>query len=65
MGTPIEEFREGLKELKGFVNPIGRTTISTNQTPQSSQGLNYQPKNTHGGTHGYSYICSRGWPYLG
>jgi hypothetical protein len=26
------------------------------------QGLNYQPKNTHGGTHGSSCLCSRGWP---
>ena len=30
--------------------------------PQSSQGLNHQPKSTHGGTHGSSCICSRGWP---
>jgi hypothetical protein len=46
----MEKLGQGLKELKGFAtNPIGRTTISTNQTPQSSQGLNYQPKSTHGG----------------
>ena len=44
MGTPKEELGEGLKELKGFAT-IERTTISTNQTPQSSQGLNYKPKN--------------------
>jgi hypothetical protein len=35
--------------------------------PQSSQGLNHQPKSTYGGTHGsscscYICICSRGWP---
>jgi uncharacterized protein YqcC (DUF446 family) len=30
--------------------------------PQSSQGLNHQFKSTHGGTHGSSRICSRGWP---
>jgi hypothetical protein len=30
--------------------------------PQSSQGLNHQPKSTHGGTHGSSCIFSRGWP---
>jgi hypothetical protein len=29
--------------------------------PQSSQELNYQPKSTHGGTHGSSHICNRGW----
>jgi hypothetical protein len=44
-------------------NPIGTTTISTNQTLQSSQELNYPPKSTLGGTHGSSCICSRGWPY--
>jgi hypothetical protein len=32
----MEELEKGLKELKGVCNPIGRTTISTNQTPQSS-----------------------------
>jgi hypothetical protein len=30
--------------------------------PQSSQGLNHQPKNSHDGTHDSSCICSRGWP---
>ena len=30
--------------------------------PQSSQGVNHQPKNTYGGTHGSRCICSRGWP---
>jgi hypothetical protein len=25
-------------------------------------GLNYQSKKTHGGAHGSSFICSRGWP---
>lgn len=30
--------------------------------PQSSQELNHQPKYTHGGTHGSSCVCSRGWP---
>jgi hypothetical protein len=44
---------------EGDGNPIGKTTISTNQ---STQGLNHQPKSTHGGTHGSSHICSRGWP---
>jgi hypothetical protein len=28
--------------------------------PRSSRGLNYQPKNIHGVTHGASYICGRG-----
>ena len=30
--------------------------------PQSSLRLNHQPKSTHGGTQGFSSICSRGWP---
>jgi hypothetical protein len=25
---------------------------------------NHQPKRTHGGTHGSSCMCSRGWPYM-
>jgi hypothetical protein len=53
----MEELEKRLKELNGL-QPIGRT-ISTNQ---SSQGLNHQPKTTHGGTHGSSCICSREWP---
>jgi hypothetical protein len=45
-------------------NLIGRTTISTNQTPQSSQGLSHQPKSTHGLVHDSHYLCSRGQPHL-
>ena len=60
MVSPMEELEKGLKDLKGFAT-IGRTIILTNQTPQSSQGLNHQTKSTHGATHGSSHICSRGW----
>jgi hypothetical protein len=60
----IEGIRKRTKEAEGVCNLIGRTTISTNQTPKSSQGLNYQQKNTHGETHGSSHICSRGWHCL-
>jgi len=52
------QVRERTKGAEGVCNPIGRTTISGNQTPQISQG----PKSTHGGTYGSSCICSRGWP---
>jgi hypothetical protein len=52
------------ERAEGVCNPIGRTTISNNQVLQSSQGLNHQPKNTHGGTLGSSCICRRKWPYL-
>jgi hypothetical protein len=48
---------------EGVCNPIGRT-ITTNQIPQSSQGLNHPPKNANRETHGSSCICSRGLPYL-
>jgi hypothetical protein len=40
----MKELKKGLKELEGVYNPIGRTTISTNQDPQSSQGLSHQPR---------------------
>jgi hypothetical protein len=60
----MEELGEGLKKLKGVCKLTGRTTISTNQTPESSQGLNHQPKSTYGGTHGSSFMHSRGLPYV-
>jgi hypothetical protein len=58
-GSPSGGARERTEGAEGVCNPIGRTTISTNQ---SSQGLNHQSKSTHGGTHSSSHICSRGWP---
>jgi hypothetical protein len=56
--------RERTEGTEGVCNPIGRTTISINQIPQSSQGLNYQPRSTHGETHGSICVCSRRWPFL-
>jgi hypothetical protein len=58
-GVPNEESREMTQGAEGVCKGTGRTTIWPNQYPQSSQGLNHQPKNTHGSSH----ICSRGWPY--
>jgi len=55
----MEELRGRNGGTEGDCTPMGRT-ISANQTPQSSQGLNHQPKSIHGGTHG----SSKGWPYL-
>jgi hypothetical protein len=52
----MEELEKRLKELRGFA------TLSTGQIPWSFQGLEHQPKNTHGGTHGFGHICGRGWP---
>jgi hypothetical protein len=63
-GDPNGGVRERTEGTEGVCKPIGRTTISTNQNPQSSQGLNHQPKSTHGGTDSSSCICSRGLPYL-
>ena len=57
MASPMEEFEKGLKELKGFA-PIGRTSVSTNQMPQCSQGLSHQAK----GTQGSSCLCGREFP---
>ena len=56
-----EGARERTQRAEGVCSPIGRTTTGTNQYPQSSQGLNHQPKKSHGGTHGSSCIWSRGW----
>jgi hypothetical protein len=46
------------------IGDIGRTMISANHKPQSSQRLNHQPKSTHGETQGSSCICSKGLTYL-
>ena len=59
--VPIEGARESTQVVEGICSPIGGTSICTNQYPQSSQGLNYQPKSMHGGTHGSRCICSMGW----
>jgi hypothetical protein len=70
MGSPYIEnapnggVRKRTDGGEGDCNPIRRTTISTNQILQSSQGLNYQLKSTHGGTHGSRCIYSRGGTYL-
>jgi hypothetical protein len=51
---------------EGVCNPIGRKTISTNQTLSSPthKRINHQPKSTHRGTHDFGCICSRGLTYL-
>ena len=60
----INSPRERTKGAGGVCNPIGRTTISTNESTQSSQRLNHQPKSTHREGHSSSHIYSRGWPCL-
>jgi hypothetical protein len=39
--SPMEREREGTEGVEDFCNPIGRTRISTNQTPQNSQGISH------------------------
>jgi hypothetical protein len=58
----MEELEEvSSEEAEEVCNLIGRTTISTNQTPQSSLGQNHKPKNMHGGNHGSSaYVAEDG-----
>jgi len=56
--VPNGGVRERTEGDEGVCNPIGRTTISINQTPQSSQELNHQPKSAHEGTHDSSSTCS-------
>jgi hypothetical protein len=45
---PYGKIRGRTEGAEGDCNPIGRKTISTNWTPQSSQGLSYQVKSIHG-----------------
>ena len=61
--VPTRGIRGRTEGAEGASNPIGRTTISTNQTTHISQGLNHQSKSIYGGTHGSSCMCSR-LPYL-
>ena len=37
--SPMEKIGEGLKEPEEYYHPTGKTTLLTNQTPQSSHGL--------------------------
>jgi hypothetical protein len=60
--VPNEGAKERTQGAKVVCSPIRGTTIWTNQYLQSCQGLNHQPKSTHGRTHGSSCICSWGWP---
>jgi hypothetical protein len=60
-GVPNGGIRERAEELKGFATHRKNNNINQPDL-QSSQGLNHQPKTTHGGTHDSSRICSRGWP---
>ena len=62
-GSTVEELEKRPKELKGVASLRIKQQYEPTNNPQSSQGLNHQPKNIHGRTHGSSYTCSRGWPF--
>jgi hypothetical protein len=57
--VPNRGIREKTEVVEVVCNHIERTTISTNQTPQSSQGLSHQPRTIHGSR----CICIRGWSF--
>ena len=59
---PFENGPSQTEGAEGVCSPMEGATVSTGQIPWSSQGLDHQPKNTHGVTHGAGYICGRGWP---
>jgi hypothetical protein len=58
---PSGKAREKTEGAEGNYNPT-RTTISTNWTIQSSQGLNYQPENIlEGVSTPYIYVTEDGF----
>jgi hypothetical protein len=64
VGSPMEELEKGLKELRGFAAPWREQQCQPAKPPTAGGGwgLDHQAKSTHGGTHGSSSICGRGWP---
>jgi hypothetical protein len=60
----MEELGQGLWELKGFAAFKEQQYQPTRPRPPKLQGLNHQPRSTHGGTYGSSWIRSRAIPYL-
>ena len=62
MGSPLEELEKGLKQLRGCAAPCVEQQCQPARSPCSTQGLDHQPKSTHGGTHDSSHLCGRRWP---
>ena len=58
----MEELEKGLKKLKEFEAPWGEQQCQPAVDPHSSQRLDHQLKNRHGGTHDSCLTCSRRWP---
>jgi hypothetical protein len=57
---PLWKSQGRTEGAEGDGNPIGRTTVLTNRTTQTSQRLSHQPKSIHGLVLGPCYIGSRG-----
>ena len=55
----MEELEKGLEELRSLGPNGGGKSVNLTDS-QSSQGLEHQPKNTYGGTHGVGHIRGRG-----
>jgi hypothetical protein len=65
---PYGRVRERTEAAEEDINPLGRPTVSTSQTPGSSQRLNHHQgvhmDRVQGLVHEPWYICSRGLPCL-
>jgi hypothetical protein len=67
---PNREVRARTIGVERLCNLIGKTTISTNKTtppvPSELPGIKPPTEEYIGGrvTHGSSWICNRGWPYV-
>ena len=60
--VPDGEVGEGTEAAEGHRSPMEGATVSTGQTPWSSQELDHQTKSTHGGIHGAGRMCGREGP---
>jgi hypothetical protein len=60
----MEELEKELKELRGLQPHEGNNSVNRPDIPWTSQGMEYQPKSTHGGTRGFDHVCGREWPCL-
>ena len=57
----MEELEKELKDLRGFKAPWREQQCQQARRPQSSQGLDHQPKNTHGAIMGLAtYVAEDG-----
>jgi hypothetical protein len=61
-GSQMEELEKRLKELRGFDTPWREQQCQQARPPWSSWWLDYQPKNTHWGTHDAGCICGMDGP---